>query len=189
VGWRLHDPATLDPDGDVVQMTGMHRLGYGPLDGSDDERLAEVTFALEGDEFDSNPSHTIVQDMWEKWVFLAALGAATTLMRADVGEINAAPGGPGLGARIAAEAMAIADAAGHPSRPGAIALLQSGLASTAPMTSSMYRDLAQGLPVEADAILGDFVAEAAKRDVPVPMLTAAYTGLSIYSARRGGGAY
>ncbi|MEU4245510.1 ketopantoate reductase family protein [Actinoplanes sp. NPDC026619] len=176
--------ATLDDDGDVVQMTGMHRLGYGPLDGSEDERLPEVTYALSGPEFDSNPSHTIVQDMWEKWIFLASLGAATTLMRGSVGDINAAPGGRDFGARIAAEAMAIATAAGHPPRPGAVSLLQTGLAGTGVSTSSMYRDMVQGAPVEADAILGDFVAEAAKHDVPVPMLSAAYTALSIYSAKR-----
>jgi 2-dehydropantoate 2-reductase len=176
--------ATLDGDGDVVQLTGMHRIGYGPLDGQADERLPRVTEALSGPEFDSNPSLSIVQDMWEKWVFLAALGAATTLMRGSVGEINAAPGGTDFGARVAAEAMAIASAAGHPPRAGAVSLLQNGISSNGPMTSSMYRDLIQGAPVEADAILGDFVAEAAKHDVPAPMLSAAYTALSIYSARR-----
>jgi len=122
--------ATLDADGDVVQLTGLHRLGYGPLDGAEDERLAEVTYALQGPEFDSNPSLTIVQDMWEKWVFLASLGAATTLMRATVGDINAAPGGPEFGAAIAAESVAIATAAGHEPRPGARALLAAGIGST-----------------------------------------------------------
>jgi 2-dehydropantoate 2-reductase len=145
-----------------------------------------VTYALSGEEFDSNPSHTIVQDMWEKWVFLASRAAATTLMRASVGDINAAPGGHDFGARIAAEAIAIATAAGHPPRPGAIAVVQRNLSTTEPMTSSMYRDMMQGLPVEADAILGDFVAEGAKHDVTAPMLGAAYTSLSIYSSKRGG---
>jgi 2-dehydropantoate 2-reductase len=178
--------ASLTPDGDVVQATGLHRLGFGPLPGAGDERLAAVTGTLTGAGFDASASTTIVQDMWEKWVFLAALGAATTLMRGTVGEINAAPGGADFGARVAAEAMAVAAAAGHPPRPGAIAMLQSGLATTAPMTSSMYRDLIQDRPVEADAILGDLVTEAARHDVPAPMLSAAYTALSIYSARRAG---
>ncbi|MET0423884.1 MAG: ketopantoate reductase family protein [Actinoplanes sp.] len=178
--------ATLDEQGDVSQLTGLHRIGYGPLDGAEDPRLPSVTEALSGPEFDSHPSRTIVQDMWEKWVFLASLGAATTLMRASIGEINATPGGPDLGARIAAEALAIASAAGHQPRVGAVALLQSGLESSEPTTSSMYRDMAAGLPVEADAIIGDLVAEAGKHEVPVPMLTAAYTNLTIYSARRSG---
>ena len=176
--------ATLDADGDVVQMTGLHRIGYGPLDGGDDERLPEVTFALSGEEFDSNPSRTIMQDMWEKWVYLASMAAANTLMRADIGAINAAPGGHDLGARIAAESIAIATGAGHPPRPGAIGVLQHAIAGTEPATTSMFRDMMQGLPVEADAIIGDFVAEAAKHDVAAPMLSAAYTNLSIYSAKR-----
>jgi 2-dehydropantoate 2-reductase len=178
--------STLDDEGDVVRMTGMHRLGYGPLDGEEDERLPEVTYALSGPEFDSNPSLTIIRDMWEKWVFLATIGAATTLMRGSIGEINAAPGGAAFGQRVANESIAIATAAGHPPRSGAVAMLQRSVAGTEPTTSSMYRDLVQGLPVEADAILGDFVAEAAKNGVPVPMLSAAYTALSVYSAKRSG---
>ncbi|GIE92797.1 ketopantoate reductase family protein [Paractinoplanes rishiriensis] len=178
--------ASLDADGDVVQATGLHRLDFGTLDGSADARIPAVTETLSGAGFDSQASATIVWDMWEKWVFLSCLGAATTLMRAPVGEINAAPGGADLGARIAAEAIAIATAAGYPPRPGAVALLQAGIESTAPMTSSLYRDMMQGRPVEADAIIGDFVSEAGKYDVPAPMFGAAYTNLSIYQARRAG---
>jgi 2-dehydropantoate 2-reductase len=178
--------ATVDRDGDIVQMSSLHRIGYGPLDGGQDERLPEVTFALSGEEFDTNPSHTIVQDMWEKWIFLATMAGLTTLMRASLGDLNAAPGGPDLAARMAGEAIAIAAAAGHELRPGAVAVLRSNLATTAARTSSMYRDMAQGRPVEADAILGDLLAHGAEHDVPAPMLSAAYTNLCIYAAKRAG---
>ena len=46
----------------------------------------------------------------------------------------------------------------------------------------MDRDLIQGLPVEGDAIVGDMVLEAAKHQVSVPLLSAAHTGLAVYSA-------
>jgi len=177
--------ATIDKDGDVEQLSGLHRIGYGPL-GGEDERLPEVTFALSGEEFDSNPSHTIVEDMWGKWVYLAAAAGLTTLMRATIGDINAAPGGSDLAARMASEAVAIATAAGHEPRPAAVEVVRSNLATTAPRSSSMYRDMVQGLPVEADAILGDLLAEAAKHDVPAPMLAAAYTNLCIYATKRAG---
>jgi 2-dehydropantoate 2-reductase len=177
--------ATLDDEGDVVQLTGLHRLGFGPLDGADDDRLPEVTYALEGVEFDSNPSRTIVHDMWEKWVFLASLGAITTLMRAPIGAINQAPGGAAFAEAIAAEAVATATAAGHPPRPGAVSMLESTVSTSEPITSSLYRDMIAGQPVEADAILGDLVTEAAKNGVPVPLLSAAYTQLSVYAAGRG----
>jgi 2-dehydropantoate 2-reductase len=177
--------ATLSPDGDVVLMGGPLRLGFGPLDGADDDRLHEVTFALEGEEFDSNPSRTIVGDMWEKWVLLASLGAITTLMQAAVGDINRAPGGAAFAQAVAAEAIAVATAAGYPPRPGAISLFEHVVGSNEPTTSSMYRDMVSGQPVEADAILGDFVARAAEHGVSVPLLSAAYTRLSLYSAGRG----
>jgi 2-dehydropantoate 2-reductase len=48
----------------------------------------------------------------------------------------------------------------------------------------MYRDLVRGAPVEADAILGDFVAQADRDGVRVPLLSAAYTALAIYAAGR-----
>ncbi|MBG0568892.1 ketopantoate reductase family protein [Actinoplanes aureus] len=176
--------ATLDADGDVVQMTGLHRIAYGPLDGGPDDRLEEVTATLTGAGFDARPSTAIVQEMWEKWVLLATLGAATTLLRASVGAINAAPGGAAFGQALAAEAVAVATAAGHPPRAKALAMLEGAISTTEPTTSSMYRDLTQGLPVEADAIVGDLVAEAARHGVAVPLLSAAYTGLAIYSAAR-----
>ncbi|HEY0534261.1 MAG TPA: ketopantoate reductase family protein [Actinoplanes sp.] len=176
--------ATLDADDDVVLMGGPLRLGYGPLDGADDDRLPEVTFALEGEEFDSHPSHTIVGDMWEKWVLLATLGAITTLMQGTVGDINRAPGGATFAQAVMAEAIAVATAAGHAPRPGAVALFEHMVAGNEPTTSSMYRDMVAGRPVEADAILGDFVTRAAEHDVPVPLLSAAYTRLTLYSAGR-----
>jgi 2-dehydropantoate 2-reductase len=176
--------ATLDADGDVVVTGGLHRLGFGPLDGGDDDRLSEVTYALEGEEFDANPSRTIVEDMWSKWVLLAGLGSITTLMQATVGDINRAPGGPAFGRAVVQEGIAVTTAAGHAPQPGATALFEQMLASTEPITSSLYRDMIAGQPVEADAILGDLVAEAARHKVPVPLLSAAYTRLALYSASR-----
>jgi 2-dehydropantoate 2-reductase len=87
-------------------------------------------------------------------------------------------------AGIADEVVAVAGAAGHRPRDGAMAFLRAGVSSTAPTTSSLYRDMAQGLPVEADAIIGDFVTEAQKHGIRTPLLSAAYTQLSIYAAGR-----
>jgi 2-dehydropantoate 2-reductase len=174
--------ATLDEDGDVAQMSGLHRLAFGPLDGGDDERLPAVTEALTGAGFDARASHAIVQELWDKWVLLATLGAATTLLRGSIGAINKAPGGREFLHALAAETSAVAAAAGHPIQGKAAAMLEATIATTEPATSSMYRDLIQGLPIEGDAIVGDMVAEAVKHQVSVPLLSAAHTGLAVYSA-------
>ncbi|SDT79264.1 ketopantoate reductase family protein [Actinoplanes derwentensis] len=178
--------ATLDDTGGVVQMSALHRLTFGPLTAgpdtdTDTDRLAEVTETLTGAGFDVRASTTIIQDLWDKWVMLATLGAATTLMRGSIGAINKAPGGPEFLHALAAEAVAVAEAAGHPIHGKAAAMLEATIATTEPATSSMYRDLLAGRPVEATAIVGDLVTEATKHQVSVPFLTAAHTGLAIYS--------
>ena len=50
-------------------------------------------------------------------------------------------------------------------------------------TSSMYRDLQQGRPIEADQIIGDLLAHARRVYVPTPLLAAAAAHLSIDQAR------
>ncbi|MFI1994273.1 ketopantoate reductase family protein [Actinoplanes sp. NPDC020271] len=177
---------TLDEHGDVVQLSDLHRLVFGPLGDAPDERLDTVTAALTGAGFDSRASRHILAEMWEKWVLLSTLGAATTLMRGSIGAINAAPGGPEFLRALAAEVIAVATAAGHPPRAQALSLLDATISSSEPTTSSMYRDLIAGLPVEADAIVGDLVGEAGRHGVPVPLLAAAHTGLAVYSAARAG---
>ena len=50
------------------------------------------------------------------------------------------------------------------------------------LTSSMYRDMTKGMPVEADHILGDLLARAKGRSAP--LLAAAYTHLKVYEGHR-----
>ena len=178
--------ATLTDEGDIVQLTGLHRLEYGPLDGGPDPHLAAVTGALSAAGFDSEATTMITQRMWEKWLFLASLGVVTTLMRSPVGDVLAAPGGPSFTDRVVAEAIAIVTAAGHPPREQALSFLRDSItnARTVPTTSSMYRDMQAGLPVEADAIVGDLVAYAEQLGVDAPLYAAAYTNLSVYAATR-----
>jgi 2-dehydropantoate 2-reductase len=179
---------TLTGEGDIVQLTGLQRLAYGPLEGGADPRLAAVTEALSGAGFGSEGTTTITQQMWEKWLFLASLGVVTTLMRSPVGEILAAPGGPAFTDRVVSEAIAIVTAAGHPPREPALTFLRGSItnARNVPTTSSMYRDMQAGLPVEADAIVGDLVAHAERLGVDAPLYAAAYTNLSVYSRNRAG---
>ena len=83
------------------------------------------------------------------------------------------------------ETSAIAAAAGY-TPTGAFFERATGNLTTegSPMTASMYRDLKQGFPVEADHIIGDLVARADAAKVPVPRLRIAYTQLKAYEAQR-----
>jgi 2-dehydropantoate 2-reductase len=48
------------------------------------------------------------------------------------------------------------------------------------LTSSMYRDMRKGAPVEADHILGDLLERGAAHGVATPLLKAAFVSLRIY---------
>jgi 2-dehydropantoate 2-reductase len=108
-------------------------------------------------------------------------------MRGPVGRIVAAPGGREFAEQVVAECAAVAAAAGQPIGDEA---LQRNLDTVtevgAPTTSSLYRDLKQGYPVEADHIIGDLVTRARGLGVDVPLLGLAYTSLSVYQGSLAG---
>ena len=123
--------------------------------------------------------------MWDKWVFLAGLGAITCLMRAPIGTVNRAPGGPEFSSGMLAEAVTVATAAGYPPGDRIMEFAEDVISDTeSDHSTSMYWDLTHGNPVEADHIIGDLVTRGRELGVPTPLLSLAHTHLSVYSARR-----
>jgi 2-dehydropantoate 2-reductase len=178
--------ATLNEKREVVQLQPMQSLTFGERDGGLSERVRAIFEIFKGGNFNAAASEQILQDMWEKWVFLATLAASTSLMRAPVGIILSAPGGKDFLLGMLDECSAIASAAGHP--PGGPFFQRvSGMLTTegSPMTASMYRDVKAGLAVEADHVIGDLIARADVAKVPVPKLRVAYVHLKAYEAQRG----
>ena len=177
--------ATLNEKREVVQLQPMQSLGFGERAGGLSDRvraIAETFSAIKG----AAASEHVMQDMWEKWVFLASLAASTSLMRTSVGNILAAPGGQDFLLGILDECSAIAADAGH--APGGPFFQRTrGLLTTegSPMTASMFRDIKAGLPVEADHVIGDLIVRADAAKIPVPKLRTAYTHLKAYEKQRG----
>ncbi|WP_375786057.1 2-dehydropantoate 2-reductase [Bradyrhizobium sp. Pha-3] len=177
--------ATLNEKREVVQLQPMQSLGFGERAGGLSDRVRAIadTFSVING---AAASDHIMQDMWEKWVFLASLAASTSLMRTSVGNILAAPGGQDFLLGILDECSAIAADAGH--APGGPFFQRTrGLLTTegSPMTASMFRDIKAGLPVEADHVIGDLIVRADAAKIPVPKLRTAYTHLKAYEKQRG----
>jgi 2-dehydropantoate 2-reductase len=177
--------ATLNEAREVVQLAPMQSLGFGERDGGMSDRvraIAEVFSSITG----AAPSEHVMQDMWEKWVFLASLAASTCLMRTSVGNILAATGGKDFLLGMLDECSAIAADEGF-APAGPFFQRTRGLLTTegSPMTASMFRDVKAGLPVEADHVIGDLVARADAAKIPVPKLRIAYTHLKAYEKQRG----
>jgi 2-dehydropantoate 2-reductase len=177
--------STLDRHARIVQLTGgMQSLTYGELDGALTERVRALDGALQGAGFDTRLSETIVQDMWDKWVMLASAGAATCLLRGNVGEIEAVEDGADTTLRCLAEAATVAAASGYPPRDTFMATTTALLtAKGSSLATSMYRDMLIGSPVEVEHILGDLVRRARKLEIDAPLLEAATVRLRVYQNR------
>ena len=172
----------LNSEGDIVQLSPPASLVIGTQDGIRTTRLQAVFEQLSGAGFDASISDEIIARMWQKWVFVATIGALTCLMRGTVGEIVAVPGGRDLGPAMLAEATAVAAAAGYPIPADAIEsttrmITQPG----SPVNSSLSRDVAEGRPAEVEQVLADLARRGADHGVKTPLCDLATMQLRVYN--------
>ena len=177
---------TLNEAREVVQLQPMQSLTFGERDGKMTDRIRAIAEVFAGGKFGSVASENILQEMWEKWVFLASLAASTSLMRSSVGNILAAPGGRDFLLGILDECSAIAKAGGYAPRAPFLERA-TGMLTTegSQLTASMFRDIKAGAKVEADHVIGDLIVRGDAAKIPVPKLRTAYTHLKAYEKERG----
>jgi 2-dehydropantoate 2-reductase len=171
----------IDGAGRIVQIADFQQLVYGERNGEMTPRLQSLDATLQGAGFKAHSSRDILQAMWDKWVQLASIGAVTCLMRGAIGEIVAVPKGAELSLQVLDECSAIAAACGH--KPSEAFLARHAGVMTAPgspLTTSMYRDLRKGAPVEVDHILGDLLERGGMEGIAAPLLKAAFVQLRVY---------
>jgi 2-dehydropantoate 2-reductase len=177
---------TLNDKREVVHLQPMQSLAFGERDGKLSDRVRTIAEAMAIGKFGGVTSEHIVQEMWEKWVFLASLAASTCLMRTSVGNILAVPGGKDFILGMLDECSAVASAEGHAPRAPFLERTRGMLTTEgSQMTASMFRDIQAGAPVEADHVIGDLIARGDAAKVPVPRLRTAYTHLKAYEKQRG----
>ena len=179
---------TLRRDGVVAHMDKLGRIVFGERDGKPSARSQALADAFAKTSVDWKLSPDIVQEMWEKVVFLAALAATTCLFRGNVREIVGSPGGRESMERVLASNVAIATAEGFAPRAAAIDFARSRLTDPeGTWSASMMRDLEAGGKVEGDHIVGWMLERARKHGIDDTVLALAYTHLKAYEARRDAG--
>jgi 2-dehydropantoate 2-reductase len=177
---------TLNDQREVVHLAPMQSLNFGERDGKLSDRVRAIAQVFASGNFGSVASEHIVQEMWEKWVFLASLAASTCLMRASIGNILAAPGGKDFVLGMLDECSAVATAEGYAPRAPFLERARGMLTMEgSQMTASMFRDIKAGAAIEADHVIGDLIARGDAAKVPVPRLRTAYTHLKAYEKQRG----
>ncbi|WP_343462903.1 ketopantoate reductase family protein [Pantoea sp.] len=177
--------ATLGERGEVVQMTPLHKLYYGALDGQNNARLQQLDATLKGAGFDTVFTEDILSELWEKWLLLSTLGAVCCLGRGNTQQVLRSQGGEALLHGIFTEVLAVIAAEGYQERPANTANIYQMLNNPqVAMTSSMFRDLTQGYAIEADQVIGDLLARGARNSVNTPLLNAVYVNLQVYQQQR-----
>jgi 2-dehydropantoate 2-reductase len=177
---------TLNDKREVIQLQPTQSLAFGERDGKLSERVRTIAEVFASGKLGSVASEHIIQDMWEKWVFLASVAGSTCLMRGPIGSILAAPGGKDFLLGILDECAAVASAEGHPPRAPSLERTRGMLTAVgSQITASMFRDIRAGAAVEADHVIGDLLARGDAAKVPVPKLRTAYTHLKVYEKQRG----
>ena len=183
LGGRAIISSTLDGEGRIVHFGPMHSVTFGARSVAQKAKADQLAALLAGAGFDASQSADIMQDMWEKWVFIATVAGITSLMRSTVGDIVAA-GASDLTLALLDEASAVAAKAGHEPSSEATQRTRTLLtAAGSPMTASMFRDILNGGRVEAGQIIGDLIRRAGA-EIPTPVLRTVFAHLKTYEARR-----
>lgn len=176
-----------DSTGAILHLNDTNQLSFGELSGALTTRILRVAEALADAGFEANLSQFIVQEMWEKWCFIATGAGITGSMRASVGDVLAADGKP-LIVSLFAECASIAAACGYPLRePFRQRLLKMLTEPGSKMMASMLRDVERGAPTEAEHVLGDLLTRRDSQGVAsgeLSVLEFAYTHFKAYEARR-----
>ncbi len=187
MGGSCQIAATLTREGVVKNLAEMHTILWGARD-NNPQQIA-LASAL-GGAFANTPvdwrvSEQVIQDMWEKLVFLSTLAGMTCLMRASIGEILASRDGKAHTQRYLDSCIAIATREGFAPRAATSERFNAVLNSQgSTLTASMLRDLESGKPVEADHIVGYMLDRARMHGIDDTMLSIAYAHLHAYEQRR-----
>lgn len=175
--------AALDADGTVRHYNKLHRLLCGELDGTRSPRLDAIAADFAGTNTDVRASDAIVQEMWDKWTFIATLAGSQCLLRGAVGDIVKA-GALDVVETLLDECIAIAGANGRPPGADAQARMHAFIASPdSTVTASMLKDVERHARCEGEQIVGDLLARAPV-GMPTPVLRIVAAHLRTYAARR-----
>jgi len=184
LGGACYISASRGADGEVVHKNAVHMIVFGDRDGARNPQVEAIATAFTGVKFDHRQTDMILHEMWEKWVFVAALAGITCLMRASVGDIAKA-GASELAKTIFDECALIATSQGF--SPRAEFLDRTRRIFIAPesrLTASMLHDIEKNAPIEAHHILGDLLRRSDSGGKGKLLLQVAYAHLRAYEARR-----
>ncbi|KTR26730.1 2-dehydropantoate 2-reductase [Exiguobacterium indicum] len=141
--------STLDAEGRIVQTSPSHRLLFGSRTGKPTARLEEIATRFAKAKAPMAYSMHIMDDMWQKYLFISTFAGVTTLFRSAIGPIRKDPIGHQMIQDVMKEAKQAMEEQGAVFNDDVEAVLLKQMhAMEDTMKSSMLRDMEKGQPVE-----------------------------------------
>jgi 2-dehydropantoate 2-reductase len=184
LGGVVHGATNLRSDGVIEHLSTFMTVIVGPVATSSDPIATEIVDRLRAAGVDAYATHEIRQDMWNKFVFLAAFAGITCLMRASIGTILETDHGRERILKLLGETRQVAQAEGFP--PPDTLMDEYRTLLTQPgssLTSSMLRDIEAGRRTEGAHILGDMLARARRHGLSAPILEIAAAHVEAYERK------
>jgi len=163
----------------------MQRLVVGEYDGRRSRRAEDFLAACRQGGINAELSPDIRREIWQKFVFLAGMAAATASTRRPLGPVRSNPVTRQFFLDLMREVVAVGRAHGV-AIPEDFAEQRLAFADTLhpDMTASMHHDLEQGRPLELQWLSGGVVDLGAKVGVPTPLHRAVRDTLILHAAGR-----
>ena len=185
LGGTCHIASTLTAEGEIHHLNQLHNLAFGERSGAKSARCETLAAAFAKTSVAWKLSETIDLDMWEKFVFLAALAGTTCLLRAPVGAIMETAEGEMISLEMLDECKKTAVASGYTPREKQMTKARQALTERGSnLAASMLRDIERNGRTEADHIVGDMLRRARGHKLQAPLLRLAYCHLQAYEARQ-----
>jgi 2-dehydropantoate 2-reductase len=140
----------------VVERRGANQsVIIGELDGRTTDRTTRIAAAFRDAGVEARVSNRVEVDLWQKFVFLAAIAGACGLVRAPIGVVRDRPLGRRLLQRAVQEAVDVARARGIPLPEDETAQVVAAIDALPPGTKpSFLLDLEAGGATELDILSG-----------------------------------
>jgi 2-dehydropantoate 2-reductase len=166
----------------VIQQTGTHRrIVFGEVFGDVPrmtDRVRAIHEAFAGADIQSEPVEDGRVPIWEKFIFLVSLAAFTGAARLPIGPLWQDPVIRAIFLDGCREIENLARAEGVPVARDIIDRISTYVAAIpGTMRSSLLIDLSQGKRIEVEQLQGSVLRRAAKRGMPVPIISALYAVL------------
>lgn len=184
-GGTCHLSATLGAAGEIVHLNRLHRVAFGERHAAQGAPLAALRESFARTAVDARHERDIVAAMWEKFVFVAALAALTSLMRASMGVVLQTEHGRALADEMLATCRETAQRAGFaPDATRLAAMSEAMLCAGSSLKASMLRDIERGDATEAEHLVGHMSRLAGQHGVDGKLLRVALSHLQSYEIQR-----